>query len=85
MKEIPPPTVSTRDENRYLFCQMAVELPLQDFIESAVKAGWDRKEVLAAVIDAVDNLMPAAGANTEVVAAAWAPTEAGMIAVALRQ
>ncbi|MBP1848255.1 hypothetical protein J2046_006545 [Rhizobium petrolearium] len=33
---------------------MAVELPLQDLIESAVKVGWDDKEVLAA------------GANAEV-------------------
>jgi len=54
MIEIPPPAVSPGNENRHLFCQMAVELPLQDLIESAVKVGWDDKEVLAA------------GANAEV-------------------
>lgn len=65
MKDIPPPTVPPGNENRHLLCQMAVELPLQDLIESAVKAGWDEKEVLAAIIEVADNLMLAAGANAE--------------------
>ncbi|MBP1842036.1 hypothetical protein J2046_000280 [Rhizobium petrolearium] len=65
MSSIPPPTVPPGNENRHLFCQMAVELPLQDIIEGAVKAGWDDKEVLAAIIEVADNLMLAAGANAE--------------------
>ncbi|WP_161784732.1 hypothetical protein [Rhizobium sp. YS-1r] len=39
---------------------------MQDLIESAVKVGWDDKEVLASVIEVADNLMLAAGANAEV-------------------
>lgn len=66
MIEIPPQAVSPGNENRHLFCQMAVELPLQDLIESAVKVGWDDKEVLASIIEVADNLMLAAGANAEV-------------------
>ncbi|MCJ9672043.1 MULTISPECIES: hypothetical protein [unclassified Neorhizobium] len=45
---------------------MAIEIPLQEIIEAAVKAGWDETEVLAAIIDVADNLVLAAGANAEV-------------------
>jgi hypothetical protein len=41
MSDIPPPTVAVGDDKRHLFCQMAIEIPLQDLIQAAVKAGWD--------------------------------------------
>ena len=66
MSDIPSPTLPMGDENRHLFCQMAVEIPLQEMIEDAVKAGWEETEVLAAIIEVADNLMLAAGANAEV-------------------
>lgn len=66
MEHIPPPTVPLTDENRHLLCQMALELPLQDLIDAAVKDGWQEREVLAAIIEVADNLMLAAGANAEV-------------------
>lgn len=66
MCDIPSPAVPTGDQNRHLFCQMAIEIPLQEIIEAAVKAGWDETEVLAAIIDVADNLVLAAGANAEV-------------------
>lgn len=66
MTDIPSPTVSPDDENRHLFCQMAIEIPLQDLIQAAVKAGWEEAEVLTAIIEVADNLMLAAGANAEV-------------------
>jgi sugar phosphate isomerase/epimerase len=45
---------------------MAIEIPLQEIIEAAVKAGWDETEVMTAIIEVADNLMLAAGANAEV-------------------
>ncbi len=65
MTTIPPPTVPAGDENRHLFCQMAIELPMQDLIQAAVKAGWDEPEGLTATIEIADNLMLAHGSNAE--------------------
>ncbi|MDR6818524.1 hypothetical protein J2X76_003701 [Neorhizobium sp. 2083] len=66
MVDIPPPTVAAGDENRHLLCQMAIEIPLQDVIQSAVNAGWNEVEVLTAIIEVADNLVLAHGANAEV-------------------
>ncbi|CDZ52338.1 Hypothetical protein NGAL_HAMBI1189_44350 [Neorhizobium galegae bv. officinalis] len=65
MCDIPPPTVPADNENRHLFCQMAIEIPLQDLIQTAVRAGWDEPEVLTAIIEVADNLMLAHGSNAE--------------------
>ncbi len=65
MVDIPPPTVPIASENRHLFCQMAIEIPLQDLIQDAVKAGWEEDEVLTAIIEVADNLMLAHGTNVE--------------------
>ncbi|CDN58473.1 Hypothetical protein RG1141_PB01250 (plasmid) [Neorhizobium galegae bv. officinalis bv. officinalis str. HAMBI 1141] len=65
MIDVPAPTVAAGDENRHLFCQMAIEIPLQDLIQAAVKAGWDEPEVLTAIIEVADNLMLAHGSNAE--------------------
>ncbi len=65
MAHIPPPTVPLDDENRHLFCQMAIELPIQDVIEAAVAAGWSEEETLAAIIEVADNLMLANVNNAE--------------------
>ncbi|WP_245448300.1 MULTISPECIES: hypothetical protein [Neorhizobium] len=61
MTDIPAPTVALGDENRHQLCQMAIEMPLQDLIQAAVKAGWDEPEVLTAIIEVADNLMLAHG------------------------
>jgi hypothetical protein len=65
MTNIPPPTVPADDENRHLFCQMAIEIPLQEIIEAAVELGWEETEVLTAIIEVSDNLMLAHGSNAE--------------------
>lgn len=65
MSDIPSPTLPMGDENRHLFCQMAVEIPLQDLIEDTVKAGWEETEVLTAIIEVADSLMLVAGSNAE--------------------
>ena len=65
MSDIPPPTVPFGNADRHYWCQMAVELPLQDLIENAVKAGWNETEVITAIIEVADNLMLAVGANAE--------------------
>jgi dsRNA-specific ribonuclease len=65
MFNIPAPTVPFDDENRHLFCQMAVELPIQDVIEAAIAAGWSEEETLAAVSEVADNLMLANVNNAE--------------------
>lgn len=49
------------DESRHLICQMAVELPLQDIVDTAVAAGWKETEILSAMIAVADNLMLASG------------------------
>ncbi|CDZ65563.1 Hypothetical protein NGAL_HAMBI2605_38360 [Neorhizobium galegae bv. orientalis] len=65
MEDIRPLTAPSDDENRHLLCQMAIEIPLQDLIESAVNAGWDETEVLTAIIDVADNLVLAHGSNAK--------------------
>jgi hypothetical protein len=65
MTDIPAPTVAVGDENRHLFCQMAIEIPLQDLVQAAVKAGWEEPEVLTAIIEVADNLTLAHGSNAE--------------------
>ncbi|WP_172717195.1 MULTISPECIES: hypothetical protein [Neorhizobium] len=39
MGDISPPTVPAGNEKRHLFCQLAIEIPMQDLIQAAVKAG----------------------------------------------
>jgi hypothetical protein len=41
MIDIPAPSVPPDDQNRHLLCQMAIEIPLQEIIEAAVKSGWE--------------------------------------------
>jgi hypothetical protein len=53
----PSPEVAGGDEGRHLFCQMAIEIPLWDLIQAAVKAGWDMPDVLTALTEVADNLM----------------------------
>jgi hypothetical protein len=66
MTDIAPPLVPRGDENRHLFCQMAIFLPLQDVISAAEHAGWNEVAIMAAIIEVTDDLMLAAGANAEV-------------------
>jgi hypothetical protein len=66
MVDIPPPTVPFGDDDRHYWCQMAVEIPLQDLIEDAIRAGWEETEVITAIIEVADNLMLAAGTNAEI-------------------
>ncbi|WP_152564404.1 hypothetical protein [Neorhizobium vignae] len=56
MTNVPAPTVAAGDESRHLFCQMAIEIPLQDLIQAAVKAGWEETEGLTAIIEVADTL-----------------------------
>ncbi|KAB1086510.1 hypothetical protein F4V91_08765 [Neorhizobium galegae] len=65
MTDVPSPAVPAGDENRHLFCQMAIEIPLQDLIQSAVRSGWEETEVLTAIIEVADNLVLAHGSNAE--------------------
>jgi hypothetical protein len=39
MGDISPPTVPAGNEKRHLLCQLAIEIPMQDLIQAAVKAG----------------------------------------------
>jgi hypothetical protein len=65
MQEIPSPNVPKSDENRHLFCQMAVEPSLQDVVEDAMLAGWSEREILSAIIEIADNLMLASACNDD--------------------
>jgi hypothetical protein len=64
MHQIPPPPAGD-DEHRHLLCQIADELPLQEVVEAAVKAGWKETEVLSALIEVSDNLMLRSASNAE--------------------
>lgn len=66
MIDVSGPMVPRGDENRHLFCQMAIFLPLQDVISAAERAGWNEVEIMSAIIEVTDNLMLGAGANAEV-------------------
>jgi len=58
--------VPVTDDNRLLFCQMAIESSVQDLVEVAMRAGWNEREILASLIDVADNLMLEASTNEEV-------------------
>jgi hypothetical protein len=45
---------------------MAIELAVQDIVEAAMKMGWQETEALSAITEVADNLILAAGANTEI-------------------
>ncbi|WP_037087161.1 hypothetical protein [Neorhizobium vignae] len=65
MTDVPSPSVPPDDLNRHILCQMAIEFPLQEIIDTAVKAGWGEAEVLTAIIEVADNLVLAHGSNSE--------------------
>ncbi|KAA9383034.1 hypothetical protein [Neorhizobium galegae] len=66
MTDVAPPLVPRGDENRHIFCQMAVFPPLQDVISAAERAGWNELETMAAITEVMDTLMLGAGTNAEV-------------------
>jgi hypothetical protein len=66
MTDVAPPLVPRGDENRHIFCQMAIFPPLQDVISAAERASWNELEIMAAIIEVTDNLMLGAGASAEV-------------------
>jgi hypothetical protein len=57
---------------------MAVEMPFQELIEDAIRAGWQETKVITAIIEVADNLMLAAGTNAEIGTAPCAQAEAGV-------
>ncbi|WP_255742264.1 hypothetical protein [Neorhizobium galegae] len=44
---------------------MAIEIPLHEIIEAAVKSGWEVTEALTAIIEVADNLVLAHGSSAE--------------------
>ncbi|UIY31429.1 hypothetical protein LZK73_30555 (plasmid) [Neorhizobium galegae] len=42
---------------------MAIEIPLHEIIEAAVKSGWEVTEALTAIIEVADNLVLAHGSS----------------------
>ncbi|KAB1115042.1 hypothetical protein F4V89_05310 [Neorhizobium galegae] len=71
--DIPAPTVGVGHENKHLFCQLAIEIPLQEIVEATAKAGWEEAEVLTAIIKGADNLVLAHGSNADLDALLKAP------------
>jgi hypothetical protein len=65
MTTVPSPPATGDHEHLHLLCQMALELPLQDLVDTAVEAGWSRQGVLAAITEVADNLMLAEACNDE--------------------
>ncbi|WP_149740621.1 hypothetical protein [Rhizobium sp. RU20A] len=60
-----PKAPPEKDESRYITCQIAVEIILQDLVEDAMRRGWEETEVLCAITEVSDNLMLAAAANRD--------------------
>ena len=54
---IPPPPIEFDEDDRILHCEQALEIAIQDLVEVAIAAGWDKTEVLVAITNLSDNLM----------------------------
>ncbi|MCX8282500.1 hypothetical protein OSJ77_20110 [Phyllobacterium sp. 0TCS1.6C] len=50
-----PPRRTRSDPNRFSDCQRAIEDELVALLTEATEAGWDKDEVLAAIVDVADN------------------------------
>jgi hypothetical protein len=66
MSKIPSPTVPKDDPDRFLQCQDALHIAVQDLIGEAVAAGWNEAEAIAAVIETADAHMLMQIENSEV-------------------
>ncbi|MCO4316369.1 hypothetical protein M8997_004170 [Phyllobacterium sp. 21LDTY02-6] len=49
-----PPSRTRSDPDRFSDCQRAIEDELIALLTEATEAGWDRDEVLAAIVDVAD-------------------------------
>ncbi|MDL2404600.1 hypothetical protein PY650_02795 [Rhizobium calliandrae] len=57
MIDIQPPLVAQTDPDRYSWCQFALHSAFAEVAKRAVKAGWDEREVAAALVDLADRHM----------------------------
>ncbi|MDL2399853.1 hypothetical protein [Rhizobium mayense] len=57
MIDIPPPPVEQTDPDRYSWCKFALYSAFAEVAKRAVKAGWDEREVAAALVDLADRHM----------------------------
>ena len=62
---IPSPPATCDPEDRYLLCEHAIELAVQDVVEAAMKSGWNEEEVLVAIGAVADHLALSKAANDE--------------------
>lgn len=58
------PRIDRRHPERFAECQRAVEDGIINIIGDAQEAGWDRDEILSAIVEVADNMGLALGANT---------------------
>jgi hypothetical protein len=65
MANIPKPELQSKDSDRHLMCQMAVEGYVQGIVDRATRAGWRPAEVLTAITEVADNLILAQACNVE--------------------
>jgi hypothetical protein len=66
MSDIPPPTVSADHPDRNVSCQLALHSAFMQFAARAIAAGWNEREVAAALVDLADNHMLGLISTTEV-------------------
>ena len=59
-----PPRRTRSDPDRFSDCQRAIEDELVALLTEATEAGWDKDEVLAAIVDVADSLALAMQHNT---------------------
>ncbi|AYG58723.1 hypothetical protein [Rhizobium jaguaris] len=57
MMDIQPPPVEQTDPDRYSWCQFALHSAFAEVAKRAVAAGWDEREVAAALVDLADRHM----------------------------
>jgi DNA-binding GntR family transcriptional regulator len=57
MIDIQPPPVEQTDPDRYSWCQFALHSAFAEMAKRAVTAGWNEREVAAALVDLADQHM----------------------------
>jgi len=57
MIDIQPPPVGQTDPDRYSWCQFALHSAFAEVAKRAVAAGWNEREVAAALVDLADQHM----------------------------
>ena len=63
MQPVKSPAKDGDYQDRFLDCQEAIEGKMQQVMEEAMRAGWEREEVASVMVEVADHFMLAAIEN----------------------